>query len=209
MIWWKEWRETRFGFLTALIFVSGLYFSLPERRQESDSYWLGIFVMFFGTATALALGSSAISSEIGADTMPFLLSKPARKSRLLTAKYVVRAVESMLVFVVPVLCLIDWNDLKGWMWVPPYFMQKYILIGALSILLVFSSSFFFSILFKKPTHSALAAIAFLVAYFTSIGGTVLSKTYNMERVDPYVYILLLISVGIFAASQVLFRVREF
>ena len=209
MIWWKEWRETRFGFLTALLLVSGIYFSLPEARQDVDGLWLGIFAMFFATAVAISLGSSAVSSEVGADTMPFLLSKPTGKTRLFFAKYTVRAVEVALVFLIPVLSLMWGEELTGWMWVRPYLMQKYIAAGALSVLLVFSGSFFFSILIKNQARSALAGVAFLAVYLALMGIEIILDMYDLERVDGHVYLLAFLCLCAFASSLVLFKIREF
>jgi ABC-type transport system involved in multi-copper enzyme maturation permease subunit len=211
MIWWKEWRETRFGFLTAIVLVGGLYLSMPSGRQVADpiSLFLGIFAMFFGSAMAIALGATAISGEVGADTMPFLLSKPVKKSRLLTAKYVVRGLEATLVYLIPVLSMIGYDNLDGWEWVPPYIIQKYLLIGALSVLFIFSATFLFSILFKKPIYSVLAGVVMLGAYLSSIGGTILKATYNLERVDPYFGPLILFCAAMFAASLFLFKVRDY
>ena len=158
---------------------------------------------------AISLGATAVSSEVGGGTMPFLLSNPASKSRLLVAKYVIRSLESVLVFLVPVSCMIDFTDLDRWMWVPPYLMQKYILIGALSVLLIFSASFLFSVIFKKVSYSVLAGIVFLAAYQASTGGKLLQTTFNLQRVDPYINLLLLICAAMFVASLLIFRVREF
>jgi len=127
MVWWKEWRETRFGFLTTLFFVTGLYYSFPAQRLLIESYWLGVFIAFFGMATAITLGSGAVAAEVGTDTLHFRISKPAGRTRFLTAKYLIRAVETILVFIVPVLCLINWDDLQMWQWARPYLFQKYIL----------------------------------------------------------------------------------
>ena len=149
MVWWKEWRETRFGFLITFFFVTGLYLSLPAGQMLTDRYWLGIFLAFFVMAMAITLGSSAVASEIGAGTMQFLVSKPAGRTRVLAAKYLIRAVETILVFIAPVLCLIEWGDLQMWMWARPYLFQKYILLGVLVIVFIYSGAFFFSTVFRK------------------------------------------------------------
>ena len=70
------------------------------------------------------------------DTIHFLISKPASRTRVLIAKYLVRGVETLLVFVAPVLCLIDWWDTESWKWSPPYLFQKYILLGIMGIVFI-------------------------------------------------------------------------
>jgi ABC-type transport system involved in multi-copper enzyme maturation permease subunit len=209
MIWWKEWRETRFGFLTALFLVSATYFSLPENRQNVEGFWLGVFALFFATVVAISLGSSAVSAEVGADTMPFLLSKPTGKTRLFVAKYLIRAVEAALVFLIPIFSLMWGEELTGWMWVRPYLMQKYIAAGALSVLLVFSGSFFLSIVFKNQARSALAGVAFLAAYLALMGIEIILATYELARVDGHVYLLAFLCLCAFVSSLVLFKKREF
>ena len=208
MIWWKEWRETRFGFLITLFFVTGLYYSLPAQRMLIESYWLGIFIAFLGMATAISLGSGAVASEIETHTMNFLISKPAARTRVLTAKYIVRGVETLLVFVAPVLCLIDWGDTESWKWARPYLFQKYILLGIMVIVFIYSGAFFFSIVFRKQALCALAGIALLAGYLAWRGMTVLQTIYRLERVDRDLFLLVLLSLGAFVGSLFLFKVKD-
>jgi ABC-type transport system involved in multi-copper enzyme maturation permease subunit len=209
MVWWKEWRETRFGFLTTLFFVTGLYYSFPAQRLLIESYWLGVFIAFFGMATAITLGSGAVAAEIGTDTIHFLISKPATRTRFLTAKYLIRAGETILVFIVPVLCLINWDDLQMWQWVRPYLFQKYILVGIMVIVFTYSGAFLFSIVFRKQALCALASIALLVGYLALRGVNVLQTIYRLESVASELYLLALLSLGAFAGSLLLFKRRDF
>lgn len=208
MIWWKEWRETRFSFLTTLLFVSGVYYSLPD-VELGFGYFRGIFLMFFAIAMAIIYGSGAMASEVETETAVFLISKPAGRTRLFTAKYLIRAVEVTLVGAIPLILLIRWDDLQMWMWVPPYLMQKYMGLVALVVLFTYSVTFFFSIIFKKQAICALAGIAFMTAYFAVRGFLVLHKVYNLERVDGDFYLMIGLCIGVFAVGLITFRLREF
>lgn len=211
MIYWKEWRENRFGFLTALLFVSGLYYSLPSRHSLLDEYWLGVFLVFFGMAMAVVMGASAVASEVGADTTAFLLSKPAPKLRFLVAKYLVRAAEVVLIFIAPVFCLAvkSWDNRTPWMWTPPYLVQQYILLCVALIVFIYSGAFFFSVLLKKQAHCASAGIALVALYFALRGVSILHKVYDLEKVETEIYLLGLLSVVALAGSIVAFKLKEF
>lgn len=208
MIWWKEWRETRFSFIVTLVFLSGLYYSVPARHRV-DTYWLGVFLAFFGMATAIVLGSSAVASEVTAGTMAFLISKPARRARFLSVKYVVRAVEVIALFAVPMAFLIDWRDASGWAWAAPYLAQQYLLVAVLMVVFTYSGSFFFSVLFRRQWLGVLASIGLLASYFSARGMSVLMDIYGEHRIERDLWFLLLASLALFGASLLVFRKREF
>lgn len=211
MIYWKEWRENRFGFLTALFFVSGLYYSLPPRHTLLDEYWLGVFLVFFGIAMAVVMGASAVASEVGADTTAFLLSKPAPRLKFLLAKYLVRAAEMVLIFITPIffLALKSWDNRTPWMWTPPYLVQQYLLHCVALIVFIYSGAFFFSVLIRKQALCALAGIGLVALYFALRGMSVLHKVYELERVETEIYLLVLLSVVAFAGSILAFKLKEF
>jgi len=208
MIWWKEWRETRFSFLTTLLFVSGVYYSLP-RTDLGYGYFRGIFLMFFAIAMAIIYGSGAMSSEAETETAVFLISKPASRTRLFIAKYLIRAVEVTLVAAVPLILLIKWDDLQMWMWAPPYLFQKYMAFVGLVVLFTYSITFFFSILFKKQAICVLAGIASMGAYFVFRGFPVLQKVHRLERVDGDFLLIILLCITAFVICLIAFRIKEF
>ncbi len=211
MLFWKEWRETRFGYLTTLFFMTGLYASLPMNRMLSDDYWIGVFLTFFGMTIAIVMGSSALAPEVGSDTIVFLLSKPVGKTKYLTAKFVVRGGEMLSLIAIPLgfIALRDWEEHTEWMWCAPYLAFQYMSMAVAMVVLTYSGAFFFSVLFRKQTLSALAAIAFLAAFLALRGAGVFRKVYDGEVVETDMLIIILLIAGIFIGSLFAFRLREF
>ncbi len=211
MIWWKEWRETRFGFLTTLFFVTGLYASMPVNRMLGEDYWIGVFLAFFGMAIAISMGAGAVGPELESGTIVYLLSKPAGRTRFLTAKYLVRGGEMMFLMVTAFACMIgpDWDELTGWMWVRPYLAVQY--IGAVMALVAFtySGAFFFSVLLRKQVLCRLAGIVLLAAYLSAQGVSVFQKVYDLEVIATDVYVIIFLTAALFVASLLAFRMREF
>jgi ABC-type transport system involved in multi-copper enzyme maturation permease subunit len=211
MIWWKEWRETRFGFLTTLLFVTGFYYGIPAHRELINDYWLGVFLAFFAQATAIALGSSAMGSEMTADTIIFLMSKPIRRTSPLTSKYIIRGVEVSLIIISPLTCMVltDWENHTEWMWVPPYIGPQYLALSLAVVIFIYSEAFFFSVLFKKQALCALAGIAFMGGYTLLRGIPVMQAIHRLESIHTEIYLLILVSLFMFIASVLLFKMKEF
>ncbi len=211
MIWWKEWRETRFGFLTTLFFMTGLYASMPMNRALEEDYWIAVFLAFFGMIIAIVMGSSALAPEVESETIIFLLSKPLGRAKYLTAKYFVRGGEVFSLIAVPLgfMALRDWEGHTEYMWCAPYqAVQGMTCVVAMAVL-TYSGAFFFSVLFRKQTLSALAGIALLAAYMALRGVETFRKAYYHEFLEMDILIMALLTAGIFIASLVAFRVREF
>ncbi|MBI5118042.1 ABC transporter permease subunit [Candidatus Poribacteria bacterium] len=211
MIWWKEWRETRFGFLTTLLFVTGLYYSIPAHRELINDYWLGVFLVFFGQATAIVMGSSAMASETTADTAVFLVSKPVKRIKCLIAKYLIRGTEVSLIIIAPLTCMVlaDWEGHTEWMWVPPYIGPQYLALSLAMVVFIYSETFFFSVLFKKQALCALAGIAFMGGYTLLRGIPVMQAIHRLESIHTEIYLLILVSLFMFIASVLLFKMKEF
>ena len=211
MIWWKEWRETRFGFLTTLFFMTGLYASMPIRRMPEEEYWIGTFLTFLGVGIAIVMGSSALAPEVGSETIRFLLSKPVGKIKYLIAKYIVRGAEVLCLVAIPVgfMTMNDWDGHRNWMWCPPYLSAQDMIGIVVLVVFIFSAAFFFSVLFRRQALSALSAIALLAAYLLWRGVGAFRKAYYLETLETDILILILFIAGIFAASLIAFRVREF
>ena len=211
MVFWKEWRENRFGFLAALFFIMGLYYAVPTERTLTDEYWLGIFLVFFGMAAAIALGSSAVAAEVGTETIQFLVSKPVGRTRLLMAKYLIRGAEATLIYTAPIayLCIVGWQTRIPWAWSPPYLALQYILVSLAVILFAYSATFLFSVALRKQALCALAGIGLTALYFALRGMSVLGKVYRLEEVGMEISILVLLSATALAGSLLMFRQREF
>jgi ABC-type transport system involved in multi-copper enzyme maturation permease subunit len=212
VIWWKEWRETRFGFLTTLFFMTGLYASMPMVRMSNEDYWIGVFLTFFGMAIAVVLGAGAFAPEVESETIAFVLSKPLGRAKYLTAKYIVRGGEALALVAVPLgfmTTLRDWEGHTGWMWCAPYLLAQDISFVLGIVVLTFSGAFFFSVLFRKQALSALAGITLLAAYLAWRGVGGFRKVYQFEPLEADILILVLLIAGIFFGSLFAFRVREF
>ena len=211
MIWWKEWRETRFGFLTTLFFMTGLYASMPAGRMLNESYWIGVFLTFFCMVIAIVMGSGALAPEVGSDTISFVLSKPVEKTKYLTAKYIVRGAEVLSLIAIP-LGFIAFKGRSGhreWMWCPPYLSIQDMGAAMALIIFIYTGAFFFSVLFRRQALSALAAIALLAAFLFWKGIGAFRKVYDFETLETELLIMVLLIAGIFAGSLIAFRVREF
>lgn len=210
MIWWKEWRETRFGFLTALFFMTGLYASMPTNRLLAEDYWIVVFLAFLGMGIAIVMGAGAVAPELASGTLVYLLSKPADRARFLTAKYLVRGGEVMFLIAAPIACMIiaDWDGHTNWMWVRPYLLYQYIgsVLGLVAF--TFTSAFFCSILFKRQATCALAGVTLLAAYLAARGIKVFQKIDYLEVVATDVFIMIALTAAVFGASLLAFRMKE-
>lgn len=211
MIWWKEWRETRFGFLITLFFVTGLYSSMPKGRMLGEDYWIGVFLVFYSMAIAIVMGAGAVAPELASGTIVFLLSKPAGRAKFLTAKYLVRGGEVMLLIAVPFMCMIlpDWEGHSDWFWAPPYLAPQYIAASMLLVAFTYSGVFFFSILFRRQASCALAGITLLGAFLAVRGIHAFRAVHNLEVIKTDIYIMVLLTAATFVASFFAFRMREF
>jgi ABC-type transport system involved in multi-copper enzyme maturation permease subunit len=211
MIWWKEWRETRFGFLTVLFFMTGLYASLPVNRMLEEDYWIGVFLTIFGMIIAIVTGASALAPEVESETIVFLLSKPVGRAKYVTAKYLVRGGEVILLVAIPLgfMSLLDWEGHTEWMWCAPYQAVQDMVAVLVLIALTYSGAFFFSVLLRKQTISGRAAVAFLAAYLVLRGVGSFQKVYYHEPLEVDIFINVLLIVGIFLGSLLAFRIREF
>jgi len=211
MIWWKEWRETRFGFLTTLFFMTGLYASMPSSRLLVEEYWIGVFLSFLGMGIAIVMGAGAVAPELSSGTVVYLLSKPSGRARFLTAKYLVRGGEVMFLMVAPVACMmvLDWDQHSHFMFVRPYLAYKYIATLIALVAFTYTSAFFCSILFKRQALVALAGITLLAAYLSARGVTVFQKIYYMEVIGTDLYIIIALTAAVFGASLLAFRMKEF
>ncbi len=211
MLFWKEWRETRFGYLTILFFMTGLYVTMPMDRILIESYWIAVFQTFFAMAIAIVMGSSALAPEVGSDTIVFLLSKPVGRAKYLTTKYLVRGGEALSIVAIPfsVNVLRDWEGHSEWLWCPPYLSAQWILGIWGGVVLAYSGAFFFSVLFKRQTLAALAGIAFLAGHLVWRGVGSFQKVLNYETLEIDILIQVLLIAAIFGGSLIAFRVREF
>jgi hypothetical protein len=182
--------------------------------------------------------TGAFSSETGAGTLPFLLSKPAGKFRFLLAKCAVRGTETALVFIAPatiglikedglmvfmirLLNIIDpsivrhplfaphWNASVQWLWVPPYLLPQYTLVALLAVLFQFSGSFFFSTLIPKRALPALGGIVFCAAFFSLRGMTILHSAWVSTEVRADILLLFLLTLGLLVLSAMVFMLKEF
>jgi hypothetical protein len=238
MIFWKEWRETRFGFLTALFFVSGIFFTIPTGHDLEHQYWLGVILVLFSMGFALMLGSGAFASETGAGTLQFLLSKPAGKFRFLLTKFGIRGFETALIFLIPATIglirdsglmiflgrLLNINDPSSlappalaarweaqleYMWVPPYLFPQYVLLGLLIIIFLFCASFFFSVLISRRVLPAMGGLVFFATFLSVRGMAMFQSVYYGEQVKEHILLLLASTLGLLALSTAVFAVKEY
>jgi hypothetical protein len=245
MIFWKEWRETRFAFLISLFFLTGLYYSIPIGRSSGeaylrvdDAYWITMFLVFFVIGYAIIMGAGAFSAEIGGGTLSFLISQPVSRRKVLAAKFLVRGIETIFIFLAPMSSLIvaiggiinyvaiiinifyppimghpyfkaHSNGLLWWIWVPPYIAPQYILCCLLAVIFIFSCTFLCSIILPKKGFAAVGGIVLASIYLTLQGIPVLGKVQASEQVKMEIVSLALLCATIFIASVFLFRTREY
>ncbi|RJP16028.1 MAG: hypothetical protein C4520_18590 [Candidatus Abyssobacteria bacterium SURF_5] len=236
MVFWKEWRETRFGFLVTLFFVTGLYYSLPNTSGLIEDYWLSMFLLFFGIGFAIVSGSGALSSEIEGGTLSFLVSQPLLKEKLLAAKFLVRGAEVTLIYCVPtvvelvkdtgpVLFLARilnmaspsivahpafagvWDDRLQWMWVPPYLAPQYLLLSLLVVVFIFSGTLLLSTIIPRKVLPAISGVILAAAHFSFRGMAILQKVDSLEQVKGDI-LLLLILIPIMAISGIVLFSRS-
>lgn len=211
MIFWKEWRETRFGFLTTLFFMTGLYASMPGKIALGEEYWIGVLLTFFGMAIAIVMGAGALAPEVESETIAFVLTKPVGKAKYLTAKYIVRGGEAFLLVAVPLgfMTFGDWEGFDNWRWCPPFWSAQNIIAVLVLIAFTYSGAFLCSVLFKRQALSALAAITLLMAYLAWRGVGAYRKVYHFETLEKEILIVILLIAGTYAASLIAFRFKEF
>lgn len=238
MIFWKEWRETRFPFLLCLFFVTGLYYSIPTKRTLTDEFWIGVFLHFFGIAFAVVMGSGAFSSEAGGRTLGFLMSMPVEKGKVLAAKYCVRGTETALIFLAPIIALIlsdtsiptfatqilnvfyppivahpwfspHWDPSLQMMWVPPHLAAQYISIAFMVIIFIFSGSFLISVLLPKKRVAVLGGVIFFAAFFSFRGMAILQKVNRADQVKGDIVLLLALSAAAFFVSVFLAQSKDY
>jgi ABC-type transport system involved in multi-copper enzyme maturation permease subunit len=211
MIFWKEWRETRFGYLTTLFFMTGLYASMPSSIALGEEYWIGVLLTFFGMAIAIVMGAGALAPEVESDTISFLLSKPLGRTKYLTAKYIVRGGEVLSLVAIPLgfMTFGDWEGFDNWRWCPPFWSAQNIIGVLVLIVFAFSGAFFCSVLFRRQALSALAGITLLIAYLSWRGVEAYQKVYHFETLETEILIGIFLIAGAFVASLIAFRLREF
>ena len=191
--------------------MTGLYASMPMNIMLGEQFWIGVFLAFFGMAIAIVMGAGAVAPELASGTIVYLLSKPADRTRFLTAKYLVRGGEVMFLVAVPFACMVvlGWEGRFDWMWVRPYVAVQYIGAALALVAFTYSGAFFFSVLLRRQALCALAGITLLAAYLVALGISVFQKVYDGEVIATDVYIIVLLTAAIFVASLLAFRMREF
>lgn len=211
MIFWKEWRETRFGFLTTLLFLCGVYYSLSANMELNPGYWVSMFLALFAMAMAITLGSGAISAEVESGAMEFIIAKPVAREKLFLAKYFIRAAEVVLVLIVPTLLMMPWDriDNISWMMARPWLFHQYIICLTLFVLFIFSGAFLSSILFRKQSLSVFAGVGFLAVYLAFRGLAIFRTIYRLETLYKDIYLLVALVTFTFIACLFSFKRREF
>ena len=107
MIWWKEWRENQGKSLRWLLFILaiGLWGLMIYSRAPMPEEFSPQFQIFIGVLFAVSLASGLISKEVHEGTLQFLLTKPIKRHRIFSVKFLTGALQLSLVMIIATLAL--------------------------------------------------------------------------------------------------------
>ena len=107
MIWWKEWRENQGKSLRWLLFILGigLWSLMTYPREMMPEEVFSPSQIFIGVLFAVSLASGLISKEVHEGTLQFLLTKPIKRHRIFSVKFLTGALQLSLVMIIATLAL--------------------------------------------------------------------------------------------------------
>src|SRR5919197_1498749 len=230
---WKEWRETRWKWLayalSDAVAAQALEFALVF--QSGFLITAGLFLLAF-----FAVGS--VGAELDNRSIFFLFERPLKRWHVLLFKYAVGAVQATTCVGLSILTTVATvyfvmaaaavnvtlagsrgafasvvsNGLRGTVWT------------MVIALMVYSATFLFSVWFEKWWIAVIAGAVSLVGMFYYFGENlfewVISRAtrnpggggVNLEfygRLDPWpILVMLLVSTGLYLASQYVFARKE-
>jgi len=162
MLFWKEWREIRgiilLGLLAVLLLWGDLVFKLPSVLAQID---LPLLLYMF---TCSLVGGGLVARETNMGTLPFLLSLPVSRVRIMAAKALTSA---LLLFILASLGIfVVLFESSGEKLLPFIILRLALPILGLG-LSYFASALFFSSFLDKTITAVIAglAIASLLSFF--------------------------------------------
>src|SRR5919197_4079241 len=229
---WKEWRETRWKWLayalSDAVAAQALEFALVF--QSGFLITAGLFLLAF-----FAVGS--VGAELDNRSIFFLFERPLKRWHVLLFKYAVGAVQATTCVGLSILTTVATvyfvmaaaavnvtlagsrgafasvvsNGLRGTVWT------------MVIALMVYSATFLFSVWFEKWWIAVIAGAISLVAMFYYFGGDLFDWVINRTmvarrgeaalefygRLSPLpILVMLLVSTGLYLASQYVFERKE-
>jgi len=182
----KEWRETAWKHILALVLLSATGISLPfmfewlqkipiefggalgeaYRRQMSDfglymwANWYGKNLYQLLTVYAVFVGMAQVAGEVGRNTAGFLFSKPLSRETIYRSKFAAGAA-AMITVAMAATVLAYLACLLAGKALPPSFLAG-MAVNAAGLLLMYSLALMFSTVFDDQLKAAGAACAALL-----------------------------------------------
>ena len=208
---WKEYRETRLSLaavilsLCTILFLTLFIFKEPRYSLLITAY-LAEFATLPMMLYTLMAGAEAFASEYQSKTFDFLVSRTITRSRIWLFKLVFRV--STLVIPVIILLFIS-KPLAGPIY--PFSQFQLMLIVTAEILFLFSASFFFSIIFRRPFKAGITASIFCLG-FGMLFFYFFEMFFDFTIVENYLAFAIgcaILSILILGASFVIFTKGKF
>lgn len=188
----KEWRESAWKHVTALVILSVLGISLPflfewmgkiqidfggelgeaYRRQMSDfnlymwANWYGKNLYQVLVIYAVIVGMAQVAGEVGRNTAGFLFSKPLGRELIYRSKFISGAIAIIIVAAIATILTYLTAQLAG-RELPALFLAG-LPVNVAGLLVIYSLALMFSVMFDDQLKAG--AVAFFAALVIAIPG---------------------------------------
>lgn len=200
MLFWKEWREVRGTILPGLLAIvlgGTLVFKLPGVLEPMAEGALFFFLFLYLFICGL-VGGRLVAGETNRGTLPFLLSLPSSRVRIMAAKVLTSALPLLIFFLIVLLVLFKsfGEEVQNL----PFSLTQLALFTLGLGLSYFASALFFSSFLDKTITAVIAGLALilLLSYIiTSLPPSL--EAFILMGISTF---LVLVSFFIFARQEV-------
>jgi len=184
MYLWKCWYDTRSAFLAfvGLVVAAGGFYhmvardwlrwkssgglGLPGGAWEQGASSLLLLLLFLIPLAGFVLGALGVGSEFAKQTLPFLFTRPRSRRYFLWSSWAVGAGEALLLLAITIFVhgmrpAVASSQIRQYS--VAVLLQAFVLVGVVSLLL-YSITFFFTVLLRKEQHGTNAAVAAVFIY---------------------------------------------
>jgi ABC-type transport system involved in multi-copper enzyme maturation permease subunit len=170
---WRRWRDTSIYFSLCLIFSLLLVpthttLSPGHALQAIEGSWLLLGVPA-GLLGGLLIGSRSIGTEIGGGSGDFVMTRPKPRKYFIWSGWAVGVVEIFAIVVITALFkqgLLYYEDGPFWRSLPAAIVDIPVLIASVTVftLVVYSTTYFASVLTRKSGAAIGIGLGFCIAY---------------------------------------------
>lgn len=174
---WRRWGDTCIYFFLSLIFSlllapTRMTLSPGHALEAIEASWLLLGVPA-GLLGGLLIGSRSIGTEIGGGNGDFVMTRPKPRKYFIWSGWVVGVVEILAIVAITALFkqgLLYYEDGPFWRTLPAAIVDIPVLLASVTVftLVIYSTTYFASILTRKSGAAIGIGLGFCIAYQTIV-----------------------------------------